>query len=396
MCSGFMIAHKGHQAMLSAAVWLPLILFCFERYARRRMSHDLCLAAVALALSILAGFPQVTVYSMLVAAPYLVVRMSQLPGRSVLRNAARAVPMLAAITVLGCALSSLQIFAVAEALPEMTRATLPYAMFNEDSLPIYRFAAFFIPNIWGGLYRTPSFSPDINVVEVYPYMGLLPLALSLLAFQGLRRTPRVVWFWFATAVVTLILSFGLIPIQFLLYRVPIYNLFRAPCRHLLEVDFSICVLAASGWNSLFCGSRAADVARRVPWRTAALFAAALAISFSFAGLLRHFAVVASSPEFRRRHDLHVNPMMSFSEAERIILFNLRIGHPTILISHNFWSRNSCSINTVRRPEAAADVESSGAVVLPGRRMERLSFRSMTLPILGHYIIRELDRKSQVS
>ncbi|MGH9615072.1 MAG: hypothetical protein ACRD4P_18575, partial [Bryobacteraceae bacterium] len=330
ICCGFMIAHKGHQAMLSAAVWLPLILFFLERYAVRRIKFDLCLAAIGLALSILAGFPQITVYSMLLAAPYLIFRLSQSPGTSMVRNIGHALFALIAIAGLGCALSSLQIFAVAQALPAMTRDTLTYAMFNEDSLPIYHVAAFLIPNILGGFHGIPTYSTDINVVEVYPYIGLLPLALSMLAFQRFRRKAPLIWFWSAAALAGLIFSFGLPPVQYVLFHVPVYNLFRASCRHLFEVDFSLCVLAAIGAESLFVGSDAWPSAKRTPWRVIATLAGMMIVAFGCAAAIRHVATVASNPPFTRLDDLRINPFITFATARQIILTNLRIGHPTIL------------------------------------------------------------------
>ena len=57
MFCGFMTAHKCHEYILSAAVWLPLTLHFIHRYAERLRIRDLGYAAVPVALSILAGFP---------------------------------------------------------------------------------------------------------------------------------------------------------------------------------------------------------------------------------------------------------------------------------------------------------------------------------------------------
>ena len=330
ICCGFMIAHKGHQAMLSAAVWLPLILFFLERYAVRRIKFDIGLAAIGLAFSILAGFPQVTVYSMLLAVPYLIFRMGQSPGTPIIRSIGHALLALIAMAGLGCALSSLQLFAVAQALPAMTREKLSYAMFNEDSFPIFHVAAFLIPNIWGGFHRVTTYSTDINVVEVYPYVGLLPLALSILAFQRFRRKTPLIWFWSVSALAALILCFGLAPIQYVLFHVPVYNLFRASCRHLFEVDFSLCVLAAIGVDSLLGGSNAWPAAKRPPWRVITVLAGLMIVAFSFAATLRHLATVASNAPYTRLDGLYINPIVTFAAARQMILMNLRIGHPTIL------------------------------------------------------------------
>src|ERR1700759_2389331 len=71
MLCGFMTAHKSHEYILSASVWLPLTLHFIHRYAERLRILDLGYAAVPVAFSILAGFPQITLYSTLVAIAYI-------------------------------------------------------------------------------------------------------------------------------------------------------------------------------------------------------------------------------------------------------------------------------------------------------------------------------------
>ena len=66
-----MTAHKGHEYMICVAVWLPLTLYFIHRYAERLQITDLGYAAVPVALSILAGFPQITLYSTLLLVAYL-------------------------------------------------------------------------------------------------------------------------------------------------------------------------------------------------------------------------------------------------------------------------------------------------------------------------------------
>src|ERR1700722_3089757 len=70
MLCGFMTAHKGHEYMICAAVWLPLTLHFIHRYAERLRILDLGYAAIPVALSILGGLPQIPLYSTLVAIAY--------------------------------------------------------------------------------------------------------------------------------------------------------------------------------------------------------------------------------------------------------------------------------------------------------------------------------------
>src|ERR1700729_1282662 len=86
MLCGFMTAHKSHEYILSAAVWLPLTLHFIHRYAERLQVLDLGYAAVPVALSVLAGFPQITLYSTVVAIAYVPFCFARAPSMQGLKT----------------------------------------------------------------------------------------------------------------------------------------------------------------------------------------------------------------------------------------------------------------------------------------------------------------------
>lgn len=229
--SGFLMAHKGHQAMMSTTVWLPLMLTFASRHARTGERREAVFAGLAVAASLLGGFPQATVYGLLLVAAFWFWR----GGR-------RAVAGLALCGLFAFLFSSLQLLAVAETLPWITRQSLSLAQFNENSLALSQFFALLMPNLRGGLHKVPSYGPGAEVVEVFLYCGLAPLVLAL---GALRR--RETWFWAVAAAVAGGLMIGWEPLQALLFRVPVYNLFRAPARHMQELHLALAVLAAYGW-----------------------------------------------------------------------------------------------------------------------------------------------------
>ncbi len=244
LATGFLTGHKGHQSMMTTAVWLPLILLFAARHAATRRLREAALAGLAVALSLLAGFPQVTLYGLVLVAAFWFFRA----GR-------RAIVGLAVCGLCAFLLSSLQLFAVADTLPLITRQSLTFASFNENFLPPANLLAFLVPNVLGGLHQIPSYALNGELVEVFTYCGLAPLLLALLA----PRT-RDVWFWLAALALSLFLTLGITIVQSVLFHVPVYNLFRAPARHLHEAGLALSVLAAYGLHHR----------RRVPWAIAAL------------------------------------------------------------------------------------------------------------------------------
>ena len=230
LATGFLTGHKGHQSMITTAVWLPLILLFAARHAATGRLREAAFAGVAVALSLLAGFPQVTLYGLLLVAAFWFFRA----GR-------RAFVGLSVCGLLAFLLSSLQLFAVADTLPFITRQKLSFSSFSENFLPVANLLGFLVPNVLGGLHGVPSYTLNGELVEVFTYCGLAPLLLALLA----PRT-RDVWFWAAALAASLFLTLGITLVQAALFHVPVYNLFRAPARHLHEAGLALSVLAAYG------------------------------------------------------------------------------------------------------------------------------------------------------
>ena len=79
--------------------------------------------------------------------------------------------------------------------------------------------------------------------------GLLLALVALSAARNLLEASRLVWFWALVAALALPLALGdQLPfgINHLLYRIPVYNLFRGSYRHMHEFTFAASVLAGLG------------------------------------------------------------------------------------------------------------------------------------------------------
>jgi hypothetical protein len=344
MLSGFLSAHKGHQAMMSTAVWLPGMLLGVDVYVAGRRARGLGWLAVALAMSILGGFPQVTVYSMILTSAYAIFRLRSGHGWVVtLRSSA---VLLGGATTVAVLLSALQTLAVAEVLPYMTREKLTYQMFSEDYFPPYHALAFLMPNVLGGFFGVPTYSPDINVVEVYPYMGLLSLGLAIVAVWLGRKQFSDTWFWALTVVSGIILMVGQwTPLNRVLFHAPVYNLFRAPTRHLLEVNLAIAMLASIGLDfALRSGIPRARLARalRVASRVfAAVFAGVLIISQAIRPYLNSLS--ASSDM------VSLNAYLTVGTARPIVEKNLAPFSPTVVYPCLFAVTSLVLLQLVGRP-----------------------------------------------
>lgn len=288
---GFLSAHKGHTAILSAAPWLPLVLYSLDRYLTNGRLRPLAIGALAIAMSLLAGFPQITLYLVMLASAYAAYRVMTVDGLTAARRAGRLMVALAVTLGLGGLLAAVQLMPVAASLPQMTRETLSFATFSEDYLPAPALLGLVVPNLFGGLYGVVNYAPNINFVEIYAYMGLLPLALAAGAVAAGRSIFRDTLFWTAVLVAGIVLALGATtPVYRLLYHVPVYNLFRASARHLFEVHFAMSVLAAAAVHAISTATDRRVVRKVVIWAGGVLLAgagAAVVYSQVLVGSARH-------------------------------------------------------------------------------------------------------------
>jgi Bacterial membrane protein YfhO len=338
MLCGFMTAHKGHEYIISAAVWLPLTLHFIHRYAERLRILDLGYAAAPVALSVLAGFPQITLYSTVLAIGYIFFCFAGSPSmRGWKAKLAHIVFAEFVVLGIGGLLGSLPLFSVAATLPAFTRERITYGMFTSDNFPPLQLLTFLIPNLFGGVDRhIPAYAPDttVFVAEVYAYFGILPLTLALAGLSAWRTARRELKFWSAAAVIALLMSFGgTTPIYLLLFHVPVYNLFRVPARHLFEVGLAFSIIAAIGLDSLLIPKAGAADPATLARRACALISLLLGIAVLAAGALRSLAkgwlpiIPDSAP---------VNYLYTFGEVKQAIIRNLSWESPTLVLPLVFF------------------------------------------------------------
>lgn len=290
---GFMVAHLGHTNRINAAAWLPWILLAVEscwancQFAsfatsefatepaqknlsrNRRLWRWVTLGAVFIALQLFAGEPQMTFYTALVAAAYVLFTVL---FRECREGRARFLATLAAMVLCGGLLSMIQLLPERELLQLGDRATIDYRYFSQFSFPPRQILELFFPYFFGGAalspYRVPYWG-NWNPTETLGDVGMAAWMSALAAVFSIRHrhaddADRQIKFWAIIAAAALLLAFGAyLPFNSyrLLHRVPVYNLFRASGRHLMEFDFAMALLAGWGATALARMERAA--ARRL-------------------------------------------------------------------------------------------------------------------------------------
>ena len=260
-CCGFLVGQLSHINIVQTAALLPWVLWGIEGYAGSGSRARGALLAILVALQAFVGHQQTFAYSLMLVTAYAVVM-----AIAVIQSRKYYLWSLA-YAAAGLLLAAVQIVPTFELLRNSERSTATYEFFTSFSMPRRFLAAFFAPYIMGGgdgrLFRAPYFGEPFYA-EFVGYAGLLAIMLALVAV--LIRPDTRTKFWVCTAVVCLLLAFGArapLRLYWLIYNVPILNLFRVPARHLMEVDFAIAVLAGRGITVLAAARGEKRVLRKV-------------------------------------------------------------------------------------------------------------------------------------
>lgn len=252
--SGFTVAHLGHLNMLSAAVWLPLILHFFHRALSRGQIAWAVAAGAAYGVSILPGHIQMTLYLGLFLALYWVWGLASEAWKGRLARRWPSLGRIAALPVTAIAafgLAAVQLLPSLELTSLSIRAAISYEKAVEYAASPLGFINLVVPHFFGP-NSTNFWGIQGNLTEVYGYAGIITLLLAALAL--LLASRRLAWRWFFAlgAIFFLLLSLGQDTVLHgWLYRfVPGFDKVRAPGRFLLFFDFSVAVLAGVGLNTL--------------------------------------------------------------------------------------------------------------------------------------------------
>jgi len=251
---GWMLGLLGAVQNFYPLAWFPLNLFLIESYFQRRKPFYLLLLSLTLAQSILASFPQITLYVIYGSSFYFFWRT--LFSHENLKRKIYLLSLWIAILIIAASLSAVWLFPLWEInhfAPRAKGVSLTYA-------------------------QQGSFNPLFLVFNLYPnlflgkhgligryiclYAGVLTL---LFAFFSLTRKDlkQKALFFLCLLLFSFLFSLGKYnPFYFLLLKLPFFHYFRQPWRILFLFEFSLAVLAGLGFdcfsaqkrktNFLFC------------------------------------------------------------------------------------------------------------------------------------------------
>ncbi|MBI4302706.1 MAG: oligosaccharide flippase family protein [Chloroflexi bacterium] len=293
--SGFLVVSFLWPMVVSAIIWLPLLLAIVELIirgyegdkVRKSLSPWLwvIVGGVVMGLQLLAGHMEMSFYVLFTLFFYATSRLLiRLWRRQSWATTFKIGLSLLAMVVLGFALASAQLVPFYELIRENYRAGLvTYHEVIGWALPVKQLLAFLMPDFFGnpthhsyfdilrwretpvgqvadvaGNPRSYPFWGVKNYVEGTAYLGILPLLLAGLALI-LRRDKYTLIFGLY-ALFSLLLAFGS-PLYWLFFHaVPGYQQLHTPFRWIIPYSVSLAVLAGLGASALHQGRNGKKVA----------------------------------------------------------------------------------------------------------------------------------------
>ena len=242
---GFMLAHRAHFSMLTAAAWTPWVLWRLRQFDLRGGAGRLAAAAAVATLQCLAGHVQIAAITALGSLVYLLFA-SESRGRA----------LLSWITVwfATAGLYAVQWLPTLAYVLQCTRVDNDYWDFTQNSWNPVSAIALLMPMLLG--QRTPNWFDQSwwgpsHQVEQFAYAGIVPLLLALIAIRSGCRESRRRWALCMMGLFGLLLALGKYgPVCPLLYWAPGSSLFRVPARAILLVNLAVAALAAFALNDL--------------------------------------------------------------------------------------------------------------------------------------------------
>lgn len=254
-CSAWITARLHAFPVVGAAVWLPWVLYGLERGAQQGLGRHHVLAAAALGLSLLAGFPQVT---LLVGGVAVLVELGRALSRR--EGALRRGGLAAGALALGGALAAVQVLPTLDYMSsESARADQDPAALAAEGLELPLLSHLIAPDYYAdaglagphpvalGALDQATLPVMVNRPEVSMGVGVAGLLLALLSMLFGRTWVSRTWTGLVLAVFVLLLW----PTAFELAASWLPPLrFGNPKRLLLLSTFGLAVLAAGGVDLL--------------------------------------------------------------------------------------------------------------------------------------------------
>jgi len=249
-----------HLSILSSLAWFPLEILVVERWFKKpKLTLAIPLASL-IALQLLGGHPQITLYSMVAITLFMAFNHAWKINRrprgdreplllsTDLKTVSRSLCFLLLAITIGICLGGVQLLPTWEFAQHAWRQKLTYQQTQEYPFLLKHIITFLVPYSFGNSANIApylKFNPREITWEICGYPGLLTTILGAVGMFSLARKKRIIGslaFLFLASLILAVLN----PLYFL----PFFSRFRVPGRFIIFASLSLCWTAAVFVNRL--------------------------------------------------------------------------------------------------------------------------------------------------
>ena len=227
----------GHLPQLCTMAWAPLVFCAIDGFFETRRIGWVLIGIVAVAMQVLAGFPQYLFYTAIAAALYCALRLAN-------RWDWRAASGLPIIYVGGATVAAIQLLPSIQTMRETTRGLrLPFQFASMVAFPPENFVSLFAPDFLGQIDR---YWGRWYLWETSAFVGVVTLVFAVYAVVTCEK--RTKWPAVVLVVVSFLLALGsYTPLFGFLYNwVPGFDRFRSVSKFIFPASLFLVALAATG------------------------------------------------------------------------------------------------------------------------------------------------------
>lgn len=243
--------HFGNLNLIAVASWLPWVVACYHRslFTAHRSLAWSAAGGVLLGIATLAGHIQSTLFigvAVLLYGLFWLYFELQEPGATVRPALLRLAGSTLLLAAMGMLIAAPVLLPAVQLAGYTARASWDYQQTVGYSLSPAQWIGLVVPGFFG---RGPQLHWGLWPRVEVGYLGILPLALAVLAL--LARRNRHTWTFLGIAAVGFVLALGIYSIPHgWLSLLPGFDLLRAPGRFVLLLSFGLAALAGIGLQAL--------------------------------------------------------------------------------------------------------------------------------------------------
>jgi len=250
MFCNFIVTWMAYGTLGYALLFLPLFLYGIERFLTKRDRLGIVVLIISSPLSVFSGHFQTSLYVLIVAYSYLVVRSLQ-------EKKAKSLIEATLYICIGLIIASLQIVPTYKLYSQSTRSE---SYIQDEAIPWNQLIRIVAPDFFGNPVTRNDWVGQY--AEWGIYAGMVPFLLGVFALFK-RRNKSPVYFFGIVATVSILFSFEPQFISLLAQsRIPVLST-STPSRIVGVISFCIAVLSAFGLNALIHEWRENKISRKL-------------------------------------------------------------------------------------------------------------------------------------